>query len=208
MSLNLNRLLIERELWEQGYVHIAGIDEVGRGPLAGPVYACAVIFRSDFYHHEVRDSKRLTSGKREELAQILIKEAISYGVGTASPAEIDKIDIRQATFLAMHRALGELKVKPDYLLVDGEKLPDTKYPVQGIIGGDDKSFTIGAASIIAKVTRDAFMIDLDKKYPYYKFAKNKGYGTKEHIQAIKEYGVTPIHRKSFLSKIESSRQAD
>lgn len=204
MTGDKNRLSIELSLWKNGYKHIAGIDEVGRGPLAGPVYACAVIFPSDFYLPEVRDSKKLSSATREALTQLLLKNVISIGLGSASPTEIDEINIRQATFLAMHRALNNLSVIPDYILVDGEKLQTISLPNQGIIGGDDKSFTIAAASIIAKVKRDTYMIDLDKKYPYYKFAKNKGYGTKEHIQAIKEHGVSPVHRKTFLSKILKS----
>jgi ribonuclease HII len=204
MTGDKNRLSIEQSLWKNGYKHIAGIDEVGRGPLAGPVYACAVVFPSDFYLPEVRDSKKLSSATREALTQLLLKNVISIGLGSASPTEIDEINIRQATFLAMHRALNNLSVIPDYILVDGEKLQTTSLPNQGIIGGDDKSFTIAAASIIAKVKRDTYMIDLDKKYPYYKFAKNKGYGTKEHIQAIKEHGISPVHRKTFLSKILKS----
>jgi len=199
--LNSSRLIVERELWESGISHIAGIDEVGRGPLAGPVYACSVIFPKNFIIDEVRDSKRLTKNNRQNLFHKLAKEALCYGIGTASPAEIDEINILQATFLAMRRSLAKLKFKPDYILVDGNMLPETDYPGENIIGGDDKSFTIAAASIIAKESRDAFMIDLDKKYPYYKFVKNKGYGTKEHFQAIKEFGISPMHRKSFLTKI-------
>ncbi len=197
----IDRLSIENQLWESGYSAIAGIDEVGRGPLAGPVYACSVIFPKNFINEEVRDSKLLTEKKRQELFPILKNAAISWAFGTASPTEIDELNILQATFLAMRRSIEKLKIKPDYILVDGNMLPKTQYPGKNIIGGDDKSFTIAAASIIAKESRDAFMIDLDKKYPYYKFDKNKGYGTKEHIQAIKEFGISPMHRKFFLTKI-------
>lgn len=199
--MEINRLNYEKKLWQQGYKYIAGIDEAGRGPLAGAVYACAVIFNKDFFVEDVKDSKKLTEKKREYLFEIIKENAVSCSVGTASEKEIDEINIRQASFLAMQRAVSGLNVQPDYLLVDGFDLPDSKIPSQGIFKGDDLSFTIAAASIIAKVSRDAYMKDLDKKYPNYKFAKNKGYGTKEHIEAIKKFGVTPVHRKSFLTKI-------
>ena len=199
--MDIDRLAIEQKLWQQGYQLIAGIDEVGRGPLAGSVYACAIIFERDFIIPEVKDSKKLSEKKREFLVEIIKENAISYNIGTASEMEIDKINIRQASFLAMHRAIEGLDIQPDYLLVDGFDLPDSIIQSAGIIKGDDKSFTIAAASILAKVSRDAYMKDLDKKYPNYKFAKNKGYGTKEHIEAIKKYGITPVHRKSFLTKI-------
>lgn len=199
--MKIDRLKYEKKLWQQGFNTIAGIDEVGRGPLAGAVYACAIIFKKDFMIHEVQDSKKLSEIKRELLFEIIKENAISFAIGTASEQEIDTINIRQATFIAMQRAIDRLSVKPDCLLIDGFDLPDSNIPSKGIIKGDDKSFTIAAASIIAKVTRDAYMKNLDKKFPNYKFAKNKGYGTKEHIEAIKKYGITPIHRKSFLKKI-------
>lgn len=180
---------------------IAGVDEVGRGPLAGPVVACAVIFDVDYYHNEVRDSKKLSAVKREKLAEIIRANAVSIGTGMASVAEIERINIRQATFLAMRRAMADLSLEPDFVLVDGEGLPDSPYPVQGIIRGDDISFTIGAASIVAKVSRDKYMQELDSDYPEYKFARNKGYGTAEHISAIQMYGPTPHHRHSFLGNI-------
>jgi ribonuclease HII len=199
--MEIDRLTYEKKLWMQGYQFIAGIDEAGRGPLAGTVYACVIIFNKDFLNPDVQDSKKLSEKKREALFKVIKENAVSYAIGTASEIEIDTINIRQATFIAMQRAIDRLSVKPDYLLIDGFDLPDSNIPSKGIIKGDDKSFTIAAASIMAKVTRDAYMIDLDKKYPNYKFAKNKGYGTKEHIEAIKKYGITPIHRKSFLKKI-------
>ena len=199
--MKIDKLTYEKKLWKQEYDLIAGIDEVGRGPLAGAVYACAIIFEKEFIIPDVKDSKKLTEKKREILFDLIKNQAISYSIGTASEVEIDTINIRQASFLAMHRAIEGLEIQPDYLLVDGFDLPDSKIQSEGIIKGDDKSFTIAAASIIAKVSRDAYMKDLDKKYPNYKFAKNKGYGTKEHIEAIKKYGITPVHRKTFLSKI-------
>lgn len=196
-----NNLQIETRLRDKGYQVIAGIDEVGRGPLAGPVYACAVALDGSFYHEEVRDSKKLSWQKRERLAIIIRAGALSAGIGIASVAEIEAINIRQATFLAMRRALAELTVRPDFLLIDGEILPESPYPAEGIIHGDDVSFTIGAASIIAKVARDQYMQELDSEYPEYRFAKNKGYGTAEHISAIRMYGPTPHHRHSFLGNI-------
>jgi ribonuclease HII len=199
--VKIDKLKYEKKLWRQGLNTIAGIDEVGRGPLAGPVYACAIIFKKDFIIPEVRDSKKISEKKREVLFEVIKEKLISYAIGTASEIEIDTINIRQATFLAMQRAIKGLSVKPDYLLIDGFDLPGSHIPSKGIIKGDDKSFTIAAASIMAKVARDVYMKDLDKKYPNYKFARNKGYGTKEHIESIKKYGITPVHRKSFLSKI-------
>ena len=199
--MNIDRLAYERKLWYKGYSIIAGIDEAGRGPLAGSVYAAAIIFEKEFIIPEVKDSKKLSEKKRELLFALIKENAISYAIGIASEKEIDEINIRQASILAMQRAVKVLNIKPDFLLVDGFDLPDSNIPSEGIIKGDDKSFTIAAASIIAKVSRDAYMKDLDKKYPNYKFAKNKGYGTKEHIEAIKKYGITPVHRKSFLTRI-------
>ena len=198
--MDIDRLKYEKKLWQQGYQFIAGIDEAGRGPLAGTVYACAIIFEKNFIIQEVMDSKKLSEKKRELLYDLIKQNAISIGIGTASEIEIDTINIRQASFLAMKRAVEGLTIQPDYLLVDGFDLPDAEIQSEGIVKGDDKSFTIAAASIIAKVSRDAYMKDLDKMYPEYKFAKNKGYGTKEHIEAIKKYGITAVHRKSFLTK--------
>jgi ribonuclease HII len=206
--MEINRLYFEKKLWQQGYQFIAGVDEAGRGPLAGAVYACAIIFEKDYIIEEVKDSKKLTAKKREELAAIIKEHALSSAIGTASEKEIDQINIRQASFLAMRRAIDNLQIKPDYLLIDGCDLPDSDIPSQGVIKGDDLSFTIAAASIIAKVSRDATMKDLNKKYPQYKLAKNKGYGTREHIEAIKKYGITPIHRKSFLTKILPLKKGD
>ncbi len=196
-----NNLTFEKKLWSQDYSFLAGVDEVGRGPLAGPVVACAIIFDKSFYHPDVKDSKKLTPGKREKLADILLANAIACQIGEASVREIEIYNIRQATFLAMKRAISGLSVIPDFLLIDGENLPDSSIPSEGIIHGDDKSFTISAASIVAKVSRDNYMKKLDNEYPQYKFAKNKGYGTGDHISAIRQVGPSPHHRKSFLKKI-------
>jgi ribonuclease HII len=206
--IDLHRLEIEKQLWNKGNNFIAGIDEVGRGPLAGPVFACAVIFKRDFFLKEVRDSKKTSSQQRECLAPLLQEMALSWAIGTASVQEIDQINIRQATFLAMRRAVESLKIKPDYLLVDGENLTHPPYNSMGVIHGDQISFTIGAASIIAKVERDNFMMKLDDSYPYYKFAKNKGYGTAEHIKILKQIGPSPQHRISFLTRILNGKMTE
>jgi ribonuclease HII len=199
--LKLDPLYYEKELWKQGFSSIAGIDEVGRGPLAGPVYACAVIFNAAYFHHDVRDSKKITAKKRIELAKILSENASAWAIGQASVGEIDRLNIRQATFLAMKRAFESLQSHPDYLLVDGEKIPEIDLPMMGLVKGDEKSFTIGAASIIAKVARDTYMIKLNEEYPLYGFERNKGYGTAEHIRALQVHGASPHHRRSFLNKI-------
>jgi len=194
-------LLFEERLWQAGIVHICGIDEVGRGPLAGPVLACAVIFKRDYFNSQVTDSKLVSAKKRQMLEKILISEALDWKVGLATTQEIDFLNIRQATFLAMRRAINALKIKPDYALIDGENFHVGICPSSGIKKGDQKSFTIAAASIIAKQTRDRLMIELSQSYPVYKFEKNKGYGTQEHIDAIKTQGVSPYHRDTFLKKV-------
>ena len=190
-------------MWARDFNFLAGIDEVGRGPLAGPVVACAIIFDKSYYQTQVRDSKSLSEKKRNELYEILCTQALAFHLGHATVDEIEKHNIRQATFIAMKRAVSGLNVKPDYLLIDGENLPDSPVPSMGIIKGDTKSFSISAASIVAKVARDNYMKELDCEFPQYKFAKNKGYGTKEHIEAIRQLGPSPHHRRSFLKKILS-----
>jgi ribonuclease HII len=195
-------LSIEKKIRQSGIRHIAGIDEVGRGSVAGPVMACAVIFRPDYFQAEVRDSKVLNRRKRQELREVLCREALSWSVGLATVREIDYFNIRIATFIAMRRALAALRVKPDITLVDGEALKNTPYASLGVIKGDSKSFSISAASIIAKETRDLFMEELDRKYPGYLWYKNKGYGTNEHLLAIYEKGITICHRKTFLKNID------
>lgn len=195
-------LVLEKKIWRSGIKTIAGIDEVGRGPIAGPVMACAVICRADFYHPEVNDSKLLSRQKRQELKDILCREALSWSVGVATVWEIDHYNIRMATFMAMRRALNGLQIRPDYILVDGEALRGIPCPSLGVVKGDSKSFTIAAASIIAKETRDRYMEELCAKYPPYLWDKNKGYGTREHMQAVREWGISICHRRSFLKNID------
>ena len=186
----------------QGFKTICGIDEAGRGPLAGPVYAAAVILPLGLEIDGLNDSKKLTEKKREQLFDVICEKAIAYSVGIATEKEIDEINILNATFLAMHRAVEGLSVKPDYALIDGNqfpKIPSIKEEI--VIKGDAKSMSIAAASIIAKVSRDRFMLEMTDKYPEYCFEKHKGYGTKLHYEKILEYGPSPIHRMSFLKKL-------
>ncbi len=180
------------------YEYIAGIDEVGRGPLAGPVVTCAVILPKDCDILYINDSKQLTEKKREELYEEITAKAISYGIGISSPQRIDEINIQQANFEAMRESIANLSVIPDILLNDAVTIPEVRIPQVPIIKGDTKSISIAAASIVAKVFRDRLMAEYDKQYPGYGFASNKGYGSEEHIQALKKLGPTPIHRKSFL----------
>jgi ribonuclease HII len=194
-------LEFEKVIWSSGFRKIAGVDEAGCGPLAGPVVAAAVIFPQDFYHPDIDDSKKLTARKREELFPLIKKAAISLGIGIVSHSEIDRLNIRKATFKAMRKALGSLKSKPDYILFDGYELPERFFRQEAIIDGDEISFTIAAASIIAKVTRDHLMIEYHQQYPQYGFDRHKGYGTVYHREMIRKYGPCPLHRKSFLHKI-------
>lgn len=180
---------------------IAGVDEAGRGPLAGPVVAAAVILDSNVKLLNLKDSKLLSAKTREKLYKEIYANAKFIGVGSASVAEIIKLNILQATLLAMKRAVANLNVLPDQILVDGNCLPNWSFNSKAIIHGDRLEPVISAASIIAKVTRDHLMIELDLKYPQYGFGKHKGYGTKQHIEAIKQYGKTPIHRDNFLKNI-------
>ena len=186
----------ERKYESEGYV--CGIDEVGRGPLAGPVVACACILPKDCNILYINDSKKLSKKKREELYDIIMKEAVAVGIGYNSPERIDEINILQATFEAMREAISKLSVKPDILLNDAVTIPGVDIKQVPIIKGDAKSISIGAASIVAKVTRDRLMEDYDKLFPEYGFASNMGYGTAVHIKAIKEIGPCPIHRRSFI----------
>jgi len=180
---------------------IAGVDEAGRGPLAGPVIAAAVIFSPDVFIEGVNDSKKLSEKKRDELFPIIIDKALCFAYDIISNKTIDEINILKSSLLAMKNAVESLKIKPDLVLIDGNKTFDSSLNKKAIVKGDSKSFSIAAASIIAKVLRDKLMIDLHEEYPAYNWLKNKGYPTKEHIAAIKENGVTPFHRKSFLKKI-------
>jgi ribonuclease HII len=182
---------------------IAGVDEVGRGPLAGPVVSAAVIFYEHVFIEGINDSKKLTTKKREELFPQILKNAKAYAVASISHGQIDRINILQASLRAMHMAVKRLKINPDLILVDGNKTFDYFVPVIPIVKGDSKSFSIAAASIVAKVIRDRLMKRLNEYYPQYLWAKNKGYPTRDHIQAIKLYGICPLHRKSFLKKMLS-----
>lgn len=179
-------------------MYICGIDEVGRGPLAGPVVAGAVILPKDCDILYINDSKKLTASKREELYEVIMEKAVAAGIGMAGPARIDEINILQATYEAMRQAISNLKVQPDILLNDAVTIPKVNIKQVPIIKGDAKSISIGAASIIAKVTRDRLMEEYDKVLPGYGFASNKGYGSAEHIEALKRLGPTPIHRASFI----------
>lgn len=184
------------------YEFICGIDEAGRGPLAGPVVAGAVILPKDCRILYINDSKKLTEKKREELYDIIVEKAVSYGIGYASPKRIDEINILQATYEAMREAVAKLTSKPDLLLNDAVTIPGVEIRQIPIIKGDAKSITIGAASILAKVTRDRLMKEYDKVFPEYGFGGNKGYGSAAHIEALKKYGPTPIHRRSFIKNFE------
>ena len=186
---------------EKGFKTICGIDEAGRGPLAGPVYAAAVILPLDLEIDGLNDSKKLTEKKREALFDIICEKAISYSIGIATEEELDEINILNATFLAMRRAVEGLSVKPDYALIDGNQHPKLSIPDETVVKGDGKSMSIAAASILAKVSRDRFMLQIAEKYPEYCFEKHKGYGTKLHYEMIEKYGVAPVHRRSFLKKI-------
>ena len=186
----------EREYEQFGYV--CGIDEVGRGPLAGPVVAGAVILPKDCDILYINDSKKLSAAKREELYDVIMEKAVAVGIGMVGPGRIDEINILQATYEAMREAISNLSVAPDILLNDAVVIPDISIRQIPIIKGDSKSISIGAASIVAKVTRDRLMEEYDKVFPEYGFASNKGYGSAEHIKALKEIGPTPIHRRSFI----------
>jgi len=196
-------LKTEQQYFESGYNLIGGVDEAGRGPLAGPVVAACVVIDKNFKIDSadlamVADSKKLTPKKREKLFSIIREKVLAVEIGVVDNLTIDKINILQASFLAMRRAIKKLKVEPDYILVDGNfKIPKLEKPQTAIIGGDAKVFCIAAASIIAKVSRDWMMTEIDKQYPQYEFIKHKGYGTKAHFAKIAEYGPCPLHRFSF-----------
>ncbi|MGM9665113.1 MAG: ribonuclease HII [Eubacteriales bacterium] len=177
---------------------ICGVDEAGRGPLAGPVVAAACILPDGLVIEGLNDSKKLSEKKRELLFDVIVKEALDFSIASASVEEIEEINILNAAMLAMNRAISSLKIKPDLALIDGNTSRGFTLPTRTVVGGDAKCPSIAAASILAKVTRDRMCLDFDKEYPEYGFAKHKGYGTAVHIEAIKKYGVTPIHRPSFL----------
>lgn len=186
----------ERKCRSEGFQYIAGIDEAGRGPLAGPVVAAAVILPENFYLPGLNDSKKLTESKRDEYFEVIMAEALAVGVGIISAQEIDEINILQACKKAMLTAVSQLGINPDYLLIDAVKL-DTPYPFEALIKGDSRSISIAAASIVAKVTRDRQMKELGLQFPQYGFQANMGYGTPEHLNALREHGVTEHHRKTF-----------
>ena len=192
---------IENEYREKGFNIICGVDEAVRGPLAGPVYAAAVILPSDCVIEGLNDSKKLTEKKREALFDEIKEKALAYGIASADEKEIDEINILNATFLAMKRAIASLSVRPDLALIDGNQKPHTDIEEVTVIKGDAKSMSIAAASVLAKVSRDRFMLEMAEKYPQYEFAKHKGYGTKLHYEKIAQYGVCDIHRRTFLKKI-------
>lgn len=192
---------LEKQAMSEGYDIICGVDEAGRGPLCGPVCAAAVILPTDCEIEGINDSKKLSEKKREQLFDIITEKALAYSIQMVDAATIDEINILQATFLAMRTAVENLSVKPDMALIDGNGKPGLAIAERTVIKGDAKSVSIAAASILAKVTRDRYMLEADKKYPEYFFAKHKGYGTKLHYEAIAEHGICPEHRRTFLKKI-------
>ena len=197
MTIDFNNKEYELKAYQNGYNLIGGIDEVGRGPLVGPVVASCVILPKDFELEGLTDSKKLSERKREQFYSVIMEKAISVGIGVIDENKIDEVNIYEATKLAMYQAIENCKIKPDYILIDAMKLDKLSVPSESIIKGDLKSISISAASVIAKVTRDRMMYELDKEYPMYNFAKNKGYPTKAHVEAIKKYGILKQHRKTF-----------
>ena len=191
---------IEDSFYDQGIRVICGVDEAGRGPLAGPVCAAAVILPAHLELPGLTDSKKLTDKRRRELFPLIKEQAIAYGIGLASEQEIDEVNILQATFLAMERALAQLTVRPELALIDGNREKDFGIPVKTVVKGDSLSANIAAASILAKVTRDDLMLEVAKQYPEYGFDIHKGYGTKAHYEALRACGASPVHRNSFLRK--------
>jgi ribonuclease HII len=192
----------ERKCYEHGYKMVAGVDEVGRGPLAGPVVAAAVILGEDVLIPGVNDSKKLSEQKREYLYEEIKSKALSCSIGIVSEKIIDEINILNATYMAMKQALEGLSVKPEYILLDAVTLKDVDIPQKGMIKGDSLSLSIAAASIIAKVERDRIISGYDEVYPNFNFSRHKGYGTSEHIECIKKYGLLPIHRRSFTKNFQ------
>jgi ribonuclease HII len=194
--------LYEEKALSAGYKLVCGIDEAGRGPLAGPVYAAAVILPLGLQIEGLNDSKKISEKKREQLFDVICEKAVDYSIGIATEQEIDEINILNATFLAMHRAVEGLKTKPDYALIDGNQYPKIPFIMEEtVVKGDAKAMSIAAASILAKVSRDRFMLEKAKEYPQYQFEKHKGYGTKLHYEMLKEYGPSPVHRMTFLKKL-------
>lgn len=195
---NIDWLLFENKSIADGFDIVCGVDEAGRGPLAGPVCAAAVILPKGHIIEGVNDSKKLSEKKREILFDKIKEEALAYSIAMVSADVIDEINILQATFLAMQNAIEGLSVKPDYALIDGNKTPNIDMPMEAVVKGDARSASIAAASILAKVTRDRYMLDIAKEYPQYQFEKHKGYGTKLHYEMLDAHGPSPIHRETFL----------
>lgn len=192
----------EKAAVSSGFNTVCGVDEAGRGPLAGPVCAAAVILPEDTVIEGLDDSKKLSEKKRERLYDEITEKAVAYCVAYGTLEEIESVNILEATFLAMNRAIDGLKVKPDFAIIDGNRVPKgIKIPCATLVKGDSKSMSVAAASVLAKVTRDRLMLTYDEKYPQYNFKKHKGYGTKEHTELLKQYGPSPIHRLSFLKNI-------
>lgn len=189
---------IESELHDKGYTYICGVDEAGRGPLCGPVFAAACILPDGLVIEGLNDSKKLTEKKREKLFDIIKEKAVAYCIASASVEEIDELNILEADLLAMRRAIDGLGVKADFALIDGNIARDFQIPAKAVVKGDATSMNIAAASVLAKVARDRICLELDREYPEYNIAKHKGYGTKEHMDALRKYGASPIHRKKFV----------
>lgn len=197
---------LENELYEKGYTQVCGVDEAGRGPLCGPVVAAACILPCGLIIPGLNDSKKLSEKKRETLFEQIKQEAVSYSIACATVEEINELNILEATLLAMRRAIDGLEVKADFALIDGNVSRDFQIDAKAVISGDATSPSIAAASILAKVTRDHMCMDLDAAYPQYGIAKHKGYGTKAHMQALREYGPAPIHRKQFIRFLDNEKK--
>lgn len=201
----MNMWEFEHKCFDCGYQLVCGVDEAGRGPLAGPVCAAAVILPPDIDIPGLNDSKKLTDKKRRELFPVIQEVAVAYAVAISDEKEIDEINILQATYLAMERAINHLKVKPDFALIDGNRAKDFGIPLETVVKGDSRSASIAAASILAKVTRDDMMLEMAQKYPEYGFDIHKGYGTKAHYEALSQYGPCEIHRMTFLKKLYGTK---
>ena len=192
---------LENEIYDEGFTLLCGVDEAGRGPLAGPVCAAAVMLPRGHVIEGLNDSKKLTEKRREELYDVIRSESVSYGIAFASVEEIETLNILGATFLAMNRAIMQLSPAPELALIDGNRTKGIEVPARCVVKGDSKCADIAAASVLAKVTRDRYMLEMAKLYPLYRFEQHKGYGTKLHYEALREYGPSPIHRMSFLKKL-------
>ena len=192
---------LENEIYDEGFTLLCGVDEAGRGPLAGPVCAAAVMLPRGHVIEGLNDSKKLTEKRREELYDVIRSESVSYGIAFASVEEIETLNILGATFLAMNRAIMQLSPAPELALIDGNRTKGIEVPARCVVKGDARCADIAAASVLAKVTRDRYMLEMAEKYPQYHFEQHKGYGTKLHYEALREYGPSPIHRMSFLKKL-------